>query len=305
MTPARYTQFALAGLLVAAMHAAPAQAATRTWVSGTGDDGFPCSRTAPCKTWAGAISKTDPGGEISVLDPGGYGDVTITKSITINGEGTLASGLSTATAITVAAGATDVVILRNLSLDGVPGHAGISISTAGNVTIDKCFVYGFTSGAFVGGVGISVGASGSMNVQIRDTNITNSSHGVLASTSGGFVLVALDNVRINGTPGYAVGALSSGANISVRNSLIQNAGYGVHTGASGATIKLEHSQVANSSFAVDAGASGSTIGVNDVSLYYNTNALTMTAGATIATANNNKAMDNGGSLATNATISQF
>src|SRR5437667_1735900 len=61
--------------------------ATRTWVSGVGDDANPCSRTAPCKTFAGAISKTAPGGEINVLDPGGFGAVTITKSITISSEG--------------------------------------------------------------------------------------------------------------------------------------------------------------------------------------------------------------------------
>src|SRR3979409_2015695 len=66
--------------------ASPASAqATRTWVSGVGDDANPCSRTAPCKTFAGAISKTAAAGEINVLDPGGYGAVTITKSITIDG----------------------------------------------------------------------------------------------------------------------------------------------------------------------------------------------------------------------------
>src|SRR5258707_6836267 len=71
-------------LVVAASSMALAQA-TRTWVSGVGDDANPCSRTAPCKTFAGAISKTARDGEISVLDPGGYGAVTITKSIYING----------------------------------------------------------------------------------------------------------------------------------------------------------------------------------------------------------------------------
>src|SRR5215204_7201674 len=71
--------------------------ATRTWVSGVGDDVNPCSRTAPCKTFAGAISKTAAGGEISALDPGGFGAVTITKAITINGEGTLAGILSSLT----------------------------------------------------------------------------------------------------------------------------------------------------------------------------------------------------------------
>src|SRR6266550_4247623 len=68
--------------------------APRTWVSGVGDDVNPCSRTAPCKTFAGAISKTAAGGEIDVLDPGGFGAVTITKSITIDGTGTFASILS-------------------------------------------------------------------------------------------------------------------------------------------------------------------------------------------------------------------
>ena|SRR6516162_3473324 len=67
-------------LLVAS--SASAQA-TRTWVSGVGDDANPCSRTAPCKTFAGAISKTAAAGEINVLDPGGFGAVTITKSIRI------------------------------------------------------------------------------------------------------------------------------------------------------------------------------------------------------------------------------
>src|SRR5881396_3133966 len=81
---------------LAAMTLVQAQA-TRTWVSGVGDDVNPCSRTAPCKTFAGAISKTAAGGEISVLDPGGFGAVTITKAITLNGEGTLASILACGT----------------------------------------------------------------------------------------------------------------------------------------------------------------------------------------------------------------
>src|ERR1017187_1382899 len=93
--------------------------ATRTWVSGVGDDANPCSRTAPCKTFAGAISKTAVGGEIDALDPGGFGAITITKAITLDGAGTLASVLASGTnAITVAAGANDVVTIRNLTIDG-------------------------------------------------------------------------------------------------------------------------------------------------------------------------------------------
>src|SRR5438128_323295 len=84
----RSTKIVLAALsLGLALPSLAAAQATRTWVSGVGDDANPCSRTAPCKTFAGAISKTAAGGEISALDPGGYGAVTITKAITINGDG--------------------------------------------------------------------------------------------------------------------------------------------------------------------------------------------------------------------------
>jgi hypothetical protein len=78
--------FAVAGAMIAFfLIADPAYAqASRTWVSGVGDDANPCSRTAPCKTFAGAISKTAVNGEINCLDPGGFGAVTITKSITID-----------------------------------------------------------------------------------------------------------------------------------------------------------------------------------------------------------------------------
>src|ERR1044071_6877789 len=99
--------------------------ATRTWVSGVGDDFNPCSRTAPCKTFAGAISKTADKGEISVLDPGGFGVVTITKGITINGTGTLAGILPAGSpaAITVndinaAVPNSSVVIIRDVSMNG-------------------------------------------------------------------------------------------------------------------------------------------------------------------------------------------
>src|SRR6185437_14330708 len=95
--------------------------ASRTWVSGVGDDANPCSRTAPCKTFAGAISKTAAGGEIDALDPAGFGAVTITKAITIDGGGgQVASVLVSGTnGIVVQAGASDVVILRNLRINGI------------------------------------------------------------------------------------------------------------------------------------------------------------------------------------------
>src|SRR5437868_15376679 len=106
-------------LIALALPASASAQASRTWVSGVGDDANPCSRTAPCKTFPGAISKTAAGGEINCLDPGGFGTVTITKAISIYCEGViggiLASGV---TGVIVNAAATDHVVLRGLDIDG-------------------------------------------------------------------------------------------------------------------------------------------------------------------------------------------
>src|SRR3954454_13038375 len=111
---------AAAALLAAVALPATASAqATRTWVSGVGDDANPCSRTAPCKTWAGAITKTAVGGEIDALDDGGFGALTITKAITINGGGHTASSLVLAgNAINVNAPANAQVVLQGIDLVG-------------------------------------------------------------------------------------------------------------------------------------------------------------------------------------------
>src|SRR5713101_37788 len=113
--------------------------ATRTWVSGVGDDANPCSRTAPCKTFAGSISKTAAGGEINCLDPGGFGTVTITKSMTIDCKGMtggiLASGVGT-TGITIN-GVDAVVRLRGVNINGAgSGSIGIKIFAAAKVFIE-------------------------------------------------------------------------------------------------------------------------------------------------------------------------
>src|SRR5690348_8418681 len=145
---------ALLGLsLVMILPIVPANAqASRTWVSGVGDDVNPCSRTAPCKTFAGAISKTAAGGEIDALDPAGYGAVTITKSMTIDGGGgQVASVLVAGTnGIVVAAGPNDVVILRNLRINGLlnSGNAGINgirFLSGKALHVENCDIFGFST----------------------------------------------------------------------------------------------------------------------------------------------------------------
>src|SRR5438309_5805908 len=137
MNKFRLTISAVSTIIFTLAIASFAQAqAPRTWVSGVGDDLNPCSRTAPCKTFAGAISKTFINGEIDVLDPGGYGTVTITKSITIDGTGTFASILNTGvTGVTVnlTSVSTDdplnIVRLRGLSFNGTGASGTVGTRT--------------------------------------------------------------------------------------------------------------------------------------------------------------------------------
>src|SRR4030088_220033 len=121
--------FWAAGLVFLLLQTPAHAQAQRTWVMGNGDDVNPCSRTAPCKTFAGAISKTQAGGIISVLDSAGYGQVMITKSISIIAEGAQASILTGGlTGIVINAGASDVVDLQGLFIQAVkPGGNGIEI----------------------------------------------------------------------------------------------------------------------------------------------------------------------------------
>jgi hypothetical protein len=146
----RFSLRILALVTFALTFAAVAQAqATRTWVSGVGDDVNPCSRTAPCKTFAGTISKTAINGEINCLDPGGYGAVTITKSITIDCEDTQGSILNSSVNgvvinLTASPDTTKTVRLRGLSINGsgsgaITGLRGINVSSANSGPI-KLFV---------------------------------------------------------------------------------------------------------------------------------------------------------------------
>src|ERR1700704_5245611 len=127
--------------------AAHAQA-SRTWVSGVGDDANPCSRTAPCKTFAGAISKTGVSGEINCLDPGGFGAVTITKSITIDCHEVFGSVLVSGTNAIIINAAAGKVVLRNLNLNGnTTGLKGVSIIAAASVWLEDLMIMQFSQQA--------------------------------------------------------------------------------------------------------------------------------------------------------------
>src|SRR5687767_9544947 len=177
--------------------------ATRTWVSGVGDDANPCSRTAPCKTFAGAISKTATGGEINVLDPGGFGGVTITKSITISSEGFEAGVLVSGTnAIVINATSTSDVVLRGLDVEGLgTGLSGIKVLGAlGSLHVEKCTVNNFR-GSNGSGIEVAPTTAGTTLVFIKDTIVRDSGQGVgggifINPGAGVTVKASLDNVRV-------------------------------------------------------------------------------------------------------------
>lgn len=173
--------------------------ASRTWVSGVGDDANPCSRTAPCKTFAGAISKTAAGGEINAIDPGGYGTVTITKAITIDGGGTMASILASGTnAIVINAGSGDTVTLRNLSINGNgTGINGIRFLAGGALHVENVSIFRFAQ------KGISIETSTTArfwlrNSQISDNNTGGTGGGVFIKPAlGASVLASIENTRLD------------------------------------------------------------------------------------------------------------
>src|SRR6195256_2532689 len=135
-----------AGFLTPLLASAPASAqATRTWVSGVGDDVNPCSRTAPCKTFAGAISKTATAGEINCLDPGGYGAVTITKAISIVCDAGTAGIAASGTNGIIVSAASGNVYLEGLDIAGFgTGINGVTIIGGAKVFINKSLIQGFT-----------------------------------------------------------------------------------------------------------------------------------------------------------------
>jgi len=234
----------IAAFVLAFTSMAQAQA-TRTWVSGVGDDVNPCSRTAPCKTFAGAISKTAAGGEIDCLDPGGFGAVTITKNLTIDGThgagfgSILASATNGVNVNDSATGSpgTIIVKLRSLSINGAgttPGTNGVNFVSGNKVDIEDCKIFGFLNGGANLGNGINMNLTLSgKTLIVKDTDIFNNVRGIRATTTSGFESIVLENVRINNNTGDGV-VLLANAFMTARGCNIAFNANGVNVQGSGA-----------------------------------------------------------------------
>ena len=281
----------IASLAVMASTQAFAQA-TRTWVSGVGDDVNPCSRTAPCKTFAGAISKTAAGGEISVLDAGGFGAVTITKAITINGDNMLASILASGTnGIIINAGVGDDIIIRGLSINGAgTGINGISFIAGGALYVENSTIYGFT------GQGILFQPSGGSSLFVNRVSISNNTGGAiyLVPGSAGFASATIDAVTMQGN-GRGLRA-EDGASVVVRNSIStgNNANGFVALAASRAVdLSIENSVSSrNVAVGIYSGALA-TVRLSNVFISGNNVGLQSVGGGSIISFRNNRIIGNG------------
>jgi hypothetical protein len=230
-------------------HSSLAQA-TRTWVSGVGDDANPGSRTAPCKTLAGAISKTASPGEIDALDPGGFGAVTITQSVTIDGGPGVAGVLVAGTpGITISStGTTPIVVtLRNLDFDGIgQGTNGIQVQGPVILHVENCQIYGFT------GHGISFAPpAGTSALFVQKTHIYNcGGDGVYLAPSS----PAMTEVQNSQIENCAVGVHGDVNSVTVvhGSSALGNAGAGFETTA-GATMSIEYSEASLNGTGISSG----------------------------------------------------
>jgi hypothetical protein len=252
---------------------------TRTFVSGVGNDADPCSRTAPCRTFAGAIIKTFINGEIDALDPGGYGAVTITKSITIDGTqgsgfGSILSSGTTGVIVNIAAGNVNdplrSVRLRNLSINGTgasgqvgtrTGIDGVRFLSGSSLTIENTVISDFSQdGVEVAG---PAGEANQINVFLNSVvirNCTQSGIEMAHSNASGQVVAMLNNVQVH----------SCATGIEGRNRT---------------RIGIKNAAVAHCTNGLDQAGSDNIMNVDDLFVSYATNGVRSIAGSNIRLSN--------------------
>jgi hypothetical protein len=264
--------------------------ASRTWVSGVGDDANPCSRTAPCKTFAGAISKTALGGEIDALDPGGFGALTITKSITLDGGGgQVASVLVAGTNGIVVSCSGCNVIIRNLRINGLKdsgtgGLNGINFLGGNSLIIQNVDVFGFQNG-------INIASSGGQVIVTGTNSSNNSANGILVSSS------ATTNVSINESEFDFNGQFGVNAqnfsNVNASRTVANGnvtAGFVASAAAGGAVLNLVNCTAGNNQFEgiqAGGGASAATVNVSGTAVFGSTNGFVIGANGTLKSWGNN------------------
>lgn len=270
----------LTALMLVVLPATASAQATRTWVSGVGDDANPCSRTAPCKTWQGAINKTASGGEVDAIDHGSFGGATISKGITLDGNGVFAGTTlcSPGNAFTISAPANAKVTLRDLRINGCrntasPGTNGVKLNSAATLRIDDSRITGFSNA----GVALEPNHLKSRAI-IQDTSIhDNGVYGVFARpAAGGNLKATLTHTRLDDNGNGLIASSPFGpARVRVFDSVVTDSGQDSSTG-----------------FGLWSAGANSTIRVGDSRITGNTKGLHFANGATLLSYTGNIVDDN-------------
>jgi hypothetical protein len=275
-------------LLSVAAHGAQRSAPTplmRTYVSGSGSDSNPCTATQPCATFQAALSLTIAGGEIFVLNSANYGPVTINKAITITSEGAVGGILATSgAAITISAGASDVINLRGLGIDGAnSGTVGIQFNSGSSLTVQKSFIRNFANS------GINFAPSGSSTLFVSDAVVTsNASNGIAVSGGASAVNGSLSRIFASGN-GVGILASGSGVRLAVADAVASNNTYGI--GATAGAVMVRNSTASNNSIAI-AAQTGAIIRVGQSTITANGTGLQATGGGQIQSFGNNNLAGN-------------
>jgi hypothetical protein len=269
-------------------------------VSGVGTDTGACAITAPCRTFAYALTQTAASGEIIVLTSGGYGSVTITQGVSIINTSNFAGvTVASGNGITINAGTNDSVTLRGLTVDGGgTGSNGIVLNTGGKLTIDQCNVSNFVGTSTAGNGILMQPTSGNHNIVITNTMASNNQYGGISYfppfESPATAAIVIDRASSNNN-GYGIlfdNISSSGAaTASVSNSIASvngSAGYYF----SGSTVSLDFSYAHGNTNGVIA-SSGTTLYLGRNVLTGNSNDGLSIGGATVNSYKDNRIAGNG------------
>jgi hypothetical protein len=282
-----------------------ALAADRTWVSAiAGDDSNPCTRTTPCQTLKGALANTSPGGEINILDSGGYGGVTISQSVSIIAPPGVEAGiLSDLTGIIITAGPNDVVTLSGLDIQGK--GVGIEFKSGGALFVDKCAIRHFHSGT---GYGIWFEPTGAAKLYVQDTAVSDNNAGINIDPQGtGSAIVMLARVQVENN-GIGIGpdtrtSTGPGINMTVRDSVLAGNGHGVWAftsaskvpvgtlGSGPVHVTIDHSAIAANTTGIKTDGLYSMVTVSNSTFTGNANAVGLNSKVQLHT---NNTRDNNG-----------
>jgi hypothetical protein len=231
----------------------PAQAQSRVFVAALGSDANPCTFSAPCRSFQKAHDTVTAGGEIDVLDPAGYGALTITKPISIQGHGYAGLAVPSGDGITINAGSADKISLRGLLLDGIgTGASGIAFSNGASLDIQDCVIRNFA----VDGINFQPGASSALLISgahiaanlITGINVVPPPSGTLTGaiervvSKGNGSNGAGSGFRLFATSGTATTVFTIAESVMSNNA---NNGIGVFGGGGPSTVTVWHSAISN------------------------------------------------------------